>query len=131
MNYVSYIWIFFAVICGFYTILLFMDYDKVIPDSFRKKRGHPFYDTWRTIAASAMLILTASFILFTMSEYNTSDASIYWLLRGFAIFMVILGVIVLYFINKKGIEIFSPSYFAKEDEKKKNKKSSKKEEEGK
>jgi len=116
MNYMLYIWVFFAIVSLIYCVLIAMDNGKVIPDSFKRNKKHPFYATWRMFASSAFLILTGSFVLFAISTSIVSGTSNWWLIRILSFVMLALGLVVLFLINRKAINTFDPAFYQKFEE---------------
>ena len=116
MNYMLYIWVFFAIVSLIYCVLIAMDNGKVIPDSFKRNKKHPFYATWRMFASSAFLILTGSFVLFAISTSIVSGTSNWWLIRILSFVMLALGLAVLFLINRKAINTFDPAFYQKFEE---------------
>ena len=116
MNYMLYIWVFFAIVSLLYCVLIAMDNGKVIPDSFKRNKKHPFYATWRMFASSAFLILTGSFVLFAISTSIVSGTSNWWLIRILSFVMLALGLAVLFLINRKAINTFDPAFYQKFEE---------------
>jgi cytochrome c biogenesis protein CcdA len=111
-----YIWVFFAIVSLIYCVLIAMDNGKVIPDSFKRNKKHPFYATWRMFASSAFLILTGSFVLFAISTSIVSGTSNWWLIRILSFVMLALGLAVLFLINRKAINTFDPAFYQKFEE---------------
>jgi Na+-driven multidrug efflux pump len=69
-------------------------------------------------------------ILLAMSEYQNVERT-YWILRILGFCMMILGFVLMYFFNKKAINMFNPSFYQKFEEemqKKKRQKEMRKEE---
>lgn len=115
MNLMLYVWIFFAVVFGGYAIFLFTNYEKVIPESFKKNYDHPFYEAWRMLAGSGFLVVCAGNVLFAMSEYQT-NLKLYVTLRVLGVVMWIIGFTIVYFMNKKALRMFQPGFYKEYDE---------------
>lgn len=115
MNLMPYVWIFFAIVFGGYAIFLFANYDKVIPESFKKNYDHPFYESWRMLAGSGFLVVCAGNILFAMSEYQTV-VSTYFTLRVLGVIMWAIGFTIVYLMNKKALRLFQPGFYKEYDE---------------
>lgn len=115
MNLMPYVWIFFAIVFGGYAIFLFANYEKVIPESFKKNYDHPFYESWRMLAGSGFLVVCAGNILFAMSEYQTV-VSTYFTLRVLGVIMWVIGFTIVYVMNKKALRLFQPGFYKEYDE---------------
>jgi hypothetical protein len=106
----TYVWIFFTIVFGLYALLLFAKSDKILPDSFKKNMGHPYFDTWRLFAGAGYLVIASGCALWALSE-NQQTLALGWTLRGVGILMWALGLVIVFFFNRKDIRLFNPGFY--------------------
>ena len=108
LDAVAYAFAFFAILSFLYMVLLTLEVKKVIPDSVYRNRNHEFYQWWKNFSAAAFLLMGAGFTLLTMYRNNFDDSRYFYLVLG--IIGVILAFVLLYWVNRKAINLFEPDY---------------------
>lgn len=114
-SYLTYVWVFFAFVALIYSLLLFSDNDRIIPDSFKKNRNHSFYDVWRSFTASFWLFIAAGFVLLTFADnnFNKDNTAPYFTYLSIGIVSLVIGFVAMYFLNKKALHLFDPNFYVR------------------
>ena len=124
---VATVFVFFAVLAFLYMILLGVEYKRVIPDAVYRNKEHEFYFWWKNFSILAFLLIGAGFILLSMYRSNTDDSR--WLYLGLGLFGVLSGLALMYWVNRKAINLYDPEYIKRQNPRGEEKKKKNKEEE--
>ena len=114
-SYLTYVWVFFAILAGLYALLLFSDYQSIIPDSFKKNKNHSFYDIWRNFTGSFWLFVCAGFVLLTFADnnYDENNISTYIIYLSFGLLSILIGFTAMFFVNRKVLHLFDPDFYVR------------------
>jgi len=115
INLMAVVWWFFTAVFAIYALLLFGNSNKVLTESFKRNKNHPYFDTWRLFAGAGYLTIAAGCALWAMGEVQETLQGV-WALRGLGALMWIIGLVIVFIFNKRAILMFQPAFYKEHDE---------------